>query len=133
MSESQYAVFHFDVKTMTMLETTPVVFGSFAEAEKHCQAEIGRDPARGCRIYDHSGKIVQTFSDEGTYNQHHGRPAAKRTLMIGVICLIAGACSVGLDAWLEWRLTLGVILGARLIWVGGVKFAEGVSGLSEYQ
>jgi len=99
MSESQYAVLHFDVEAMTMSETTPVVFDSHDEA---------RAPAQGCRMYDHIGKTTRTFSDEINYGQYHGGPAAKRTLIIGVIGLSARACSVGLNAWRECRLALGV-------------------------
>ncbi|HYL72730.1 MAG TPA: hypothetical protein VEU96_00915 [Bryobacteraceae bacterium] len=50
--------------------------------------------------------------------------------MIGSLCLIAGVGGVALDAWLEWRLTLGVLLGARFLWVGTVKVAEGVAALT---
>jgi len=116
MSESQFAVFHFDVKTMTMSESKPLVFDTFSVAQAHCREQIVSDPTQGCRIYNHDGKIVQTFSDERTYTQHHGKPAAKRSLIIGVICLLVGASSVALDAWLGWRLILGVLLGVRFLW-----------------
>ena len=131
MGGTQHAVFHFDVKTMTMSETTPLVFDSFADAQRHCGGQIQSDPTHGCRIYNKEGKVVQTFSDDRLYAQHHGRPAAKRTVIIGIVCIVVGASSVGLDAWLEWRLIFGVLLGVRFLWVGAVKFAVGISGLLE--
>jgi len=131
MSDSQYAVFHFDVKTMTMAETTPMIFDSLSDAQRHCQERIATTPAQGCRIYGHDGKIVQTFSDDKLYEQHHGRPAAKRNVIIGSLCLLAGISGVALDAWLEWRLTLGVLLGARFLWVGTVKMADGIAGMMD--
>src|SRR5450432_1117343 len=128
MTDSQFAVFHFDVKTMTMSGGEPLLFDSFVDAERHCQEWIVAQPAMGCRIYNNAGAVVRTFSDSQLFDQHHGRPAAKRSVVIGGLFLLAGVCSVALDAWFEWRLILGVLLGARCLWVGTVKFSEGVAG-----
>ena len=131
MTDSQFAVFHFDVKSMTMRGGEPLVFDSFAAAESHCRQQIAAEPSTGCRIYDHAGAIAGTFSDDHLYEKHHGRPAAKRSLVIGSVCLAAGIGGVVLDAWLGWRLTLGVLLGARFLWVGTVKFSEGIAALTD--
>jgi hypothetical protein len=108
MSESQYAVFRFDVKSMVMADDTPLIFDTLPDAERHCQENITATPALGCRILDHSGKTVRTFSDDQIYDKHHGRPAAKRN---------------------GWRLVFGVLLGVRLLWAGTVKTIDGVSYL----
>jgi hypothetical protein len=139
MSESQYAVFHFDVKTMSMRDAqgqylssgndSPLIFDDLPNAERYCEQKITATPALGCRIYDHAGQIVRSFSDTQLYSRHHGRPAAKRNLTIGTLCLLAGVGGVALDAFLEWRLTFGVLLGARFLWVGTVKMADGISFL----
>jgi len=132
MTESQYAVFQFDVKTMTIRGAgAPLIFEGLPAATSYCQQKIADIPTLGCRIYDHDGKIVQTFSDDELYRQSHGRPAAKRSVIIGGACLLAGAGGVALDAWLEWRLTFGVLLGARFLWVGSVKLPEGIAGLMD--
>jgi len=129
MSESQYAVFRFDVKTMVMADDTPLIFDTLADAERHCGENIAAMPALGCRILDHTGKTVRTFSDDQIYDQHHGRPAAKRNVVLGSALLIAGVSSVALDAWLGWRLVFGVLLGVRLLWAGTVKTIDGASYL----
>jgi len=129
MSESQYAVFRFDVKTMVMADDTPLIFDTLADAERHCGENIAALPALGCRILDHTGKTVRTFSDDQIYDQHHGRPAAKRNVVLGSALLIAGVSSVALDAWLGWRLVFGVLLGVRLLWAGTVKTIDGASYL----
>ena len=129
MSESQYAVFRFDVKTMVMADDAHLIFDSLPDAERHCQANIKATPALGCRILDHSGKTVRTFSDDQFYDQHHGRPAAKRNVLLGSVFLMAGVSSVALDAWLGWRLVFGVLLGVRLLWAGCVKTIDGVTFL----
>jgi hypothetical protein len=131
MSDSQYAVLHFDVKTMTMAGDAMLIFDTLPEAESHCRAQVASNAGRGCRILDHEGKIVQTFADDEVYGQHHGRPAAKRNVMIGAACLAAGMGGVALDAWLEWRLILGVLIGVRFLWMGTVRMAEGISGLMD--
>ena len=133
MSDSQYAVFHFDVKTMTMREAqgndAPLIFNSLEEAERYCQDKIAALPTLGCRILDHAGAVVRTFANDQVYQKHHGHPAAKRSLLIGIACLLAGASGVALDAWLGWRLVFGVVLGIRFLWTGTMKTAEGVSSL----
>jgi hypothetical protein len=129
MSESQYAVFRFDVKTMVMADDTPLIFDTLADAERHCGENIAAMSALGCRILDHTGKTVRTFSDDQIYDQHHGRPAAKRNVVLGSAFLIAGVSSVALDAWLGWRLVFGVLLGVRLLWAGTVKTIDGASYL----
>ena len=131
MSDSQYAVFHFDVKTMSMAGDATLIFDSLREAESHCRAKVASNKTLGCRILNHEGQIVQTFTDAEIYGQHHGRPAAKRNVLIGAACLVAGASAVGVDAWLEWRLILGVLIGVRFLWVGTVRMAEGISGLMD--
>jgi hypothetical protein len=131
MTESQYAVFHFDVKTMTMRGNDPIIFDGLTAAISYCEQKIVDIPALGCRIYGHDGNTVQTFSDDELYRKAHGRPAAKRNLIIGSACLLAGVGGVALDAWLEWRLTFGVLLGARFLWVGSVKLSEGIAGLMD--
>ncbi len=133
MTESQYAVFHFDVKTMSMRETshTPLIIDGLEAATSYCQQKIADTPAMGCRIYNRKGDIVQTFSDAEVYKKNHGRPAAKRSVIIGSACLLAGVGGVALDAWLEWRLTFGVLIGARFLWVGSVKLSEGIAGLMD--
>jgi hypothetical protein len=129
MSESQYAVFRFDVKTMVMAEGVPLIFDTLSIAERHCQENIAANPASGCRILDHAGKTVRTFSDDQVYDKHHGRPAAKRNVVLGSALLVVGVSSVALDAWLGWRLVFGVLLGVRLLWAGCVKTIDGVSYL----
>ncbi len=129
MSDSQYAVFRFDVKAMVMADDTPLIFDTLPDAERHCRENIAGTPALGCRILDHTGKTVRTFSDDQIYDQHHGRPAAKRNVVLGSALLIAGISSVALDAWLGWRLVFGVLLGVRLLWAGTVKTIDGVTFL----
>jgi hypothetical protein len=131
MSESQCAVFLFDVKTMVMTSSTPQIFESLPDAERFCQEQVHANPAQGCRIYDHAGKIVHTLSNDQVYAKHHGRPAAKRSVVVGSLCLLAGAGGVALDAWLEWRLVFGVLLGVRFLWVGTVKVSEGIASLMD--
>ena len=131
MSESQYAVFQFDVKSMVMASDGPLIFDHLPDAERHCQENIAANSALGCRILDHAGKTVRTFSDDQVYDQHHGFAAAKRNVLVGVTCLAAGVCSVSLDAWLGWRLVFGVILGVRFLWVGTVRTIDGVTFLMQ--
>jgi hypothetical protein len=138
MDETEYAVFHFDVKTMSMRDAqgeyltsgneAPLMFETLVTAQEYCQQKILTTPTLGCRIYDHSGQVVQTFSDEQIYDQHYGLPAAKRNLAMGSACLIVGVGGVALDAWLHWRLTLGVLLGIRFLWVGTVRMMDGIAG-----
>jgi len=109
----------------------PLVFDSLSDAEKYCNDTIARIPSLGCRIHDHTGAIARTLSDQGTYKRHHGRPSAKRNLMIGAACLTAGVGGVALDAWLGWRLTFGVILGVRFLWVGSVRMMDGIAVLMD--
>ena len=129
MSASQYAVFRFDVKSMVMAEGEPLIFNTLPDAERYCQENIVATASLGCRILDHRGKPVRTFSDEQVYDKHHGRPAAKRNVWLGSALLVAGASSVALDAWLGWRLVFGVLLGVRLLWAGCVKTIDGVTFL----
>jgi hypothetical protein len=137
MQETQYAVFHFDVATMSMRDAegnyltsendTPLIFNTLEEARHYSQQKIAATPALGCRIYDHRGKTIESFSNAQVYDRHHGRPAAKRNIAIGAACLIAGIGGVALDAWREWSLTFGVVLGIRFLWVGTVKMIDGVA------
>jgi hypothetical protein len=137
LSPDQFAVFHFDVKTMSMRDAegnfltsgndTPLIFATLPEAQDYCRRRTAEKPALGCRILDYQGKVVQSFSDAETYDRHHGRPAAKRNIAVGTACLIAGACSVALDAWFGWRLILGVLLGMRFMWVGASRLMDGIA------
>ena len=120
MQETQYGVFHFDVATMSMRDAqgnyltsendAPLIFNSLEEARDYSQQKIAATPALGCRIYDHRGQAIESFSNAQIYDRHHGRPAAKRDIAIGSACLIASIAGVALDAWREWSLTFGVIL-----------------------
>jgi hypothetical protein len=131
MTESQYAIFHFDVKTMSMREATdtPLIIDGLDAATSYCQQKIADTPAMGCRIHDRNGKIIQTFSDPEVYRKNHGRPAFKRSAILGATCLLTGVGGIALDAWLEWHLIFGVLIGARFLWVGTVKLSEGIGGL----
>ena len=136
MTDSQYAVFHFDVKTMSMRDAEGaapqdqyacLIFDSITDAERYCQEKIAGTPALGCRIYSHEGAVVGTFVDDQVYTQHHGQPAARRNLLVGGACLAVGVSCVAVDAWFGWSLIIGVVLGLRFIWVGTVKTAEGIA------
>jgi len=129
MSDTQYAVFHFDVKTKLARAGGPLIFDSLHAAEQYCEGKIAAEPLLGCRILDHTGAVVRTFANDQVYQRHHGRPAAKRTLLIGLACLAIGAGGVSLDAWFHWHLVFGVVLGLRFLWTGTMKTAEGISGL----
>jgi hypothetical protein len=136
MTDSQYAVFHFDVKTMSMRDAQGqaapqdkdacLIFQSLEDAERYCQEKIADTPAFGCRIYGHDGTVARTFVDDGVYGKYHGRPAARRNLVVGGVCLAVGATCVAVDAWSGWSLIIGVVLGLRFLWVGTVKLAEGI-------
>lgn len=97
MTESQYAVFHFDVKSMVMLPGEPLIFDSLAEAERYCKAKIVAEPQVGCRVLDCDGKTVGTWNDSRVYEQFHGEPAARRRLLIGFVCLVTGVGLILLD------------------------------------
>jgi hypothetical protein len=66
MSDSQCAVFHFDIKTMSARDAqglepsagndTPVISDTLAEAEHYCQDKIAALPSLGCRILDHTAQ-----------------------------------------------------------------------------
>jgi len=125
MTESQYAVFRFDVKTMSMQGADPLIFDSLAEAERYSQDNMAATPALGYRIYDRDGKIAGTFADTQVYERFQGQPSAKRSLLIGIACLLVGVGFISLDVWFGFRL----ILGVRFLWVAGVKLIDGFSGL----
>ena len=130
MTEAQYALLHFDVKTMCMRDAaSPLIFESLAEAERYSRDKVAAAPGVGCRIYDRHGTIVGTFSDERVYERFHGQPAAARSLLTGVLCFLAGVAFIGLDVWMRFRLIFGVFLGVRFLWVAGVKLIDGVTGL----
>jgi hypothetical protein len=135
MTESQCAVFHFDVKTMSMLEAdnVPVIFDNLADAERYSKSKIASTPGMGCRIHDRDGKIVGTFADTQVYERFHGPPAARRSLLVGIACLVAGVGFIGLDVWFRFRLIFGVFLGVRFLWVAGVKLIDGVTGLKRVE
>ncbi|HYL72731.1 MAG TPA: hypothetical protein VEU96_00920 [Bryobacteraceae bacterium] len=75
-TDSQFAVFHLDVKTMIMSGGAPVIFDCLGDAERHCQSKVTDTPALGCRIYTTTGAVVRTVSDDRLFAKHHGRPAA---------------------------------------------------------
>jgi hypothetical protein len=138
MRESQYAVFHFDIKTMSMRDAqgnylspdndAPLIFDSLDDARSYAQHEIARKPALGCRIYDRQGRVVESFSNPEIYDRHHGVPAARRNVAIGAVCLLVGAGAIALDASLNWRLIFGVVFGIRFVWVGCVRLMDGFAG-----
>jgi hypothetical protein len=129
MTESQYAIFHFDVKTMTMRDAAaPLIFDSLADAETYSQQKMAAAPGLGYRIYDRDGKIVRTFADPQVYDRFHGKPAAKRSLLMGIMWLAIGVGLISLDVWMGLRLIFGVFLGVRCLWVAGVKLIDGVAG-----
>jgi hypothetical protein len=137
MTDSQCAVFHFDVKTMSMRDAQGrdapadkyacLIFNNVWDAERYCQDKIADTPALGCRIYSPEGTVVRTFVDEHVYRQNHGQPAAHRNLVVGGACLAVGVSCVAVDAWFGWSLIIGVVLGLRFLWVGTVKVAEGIA------
>jgi hypothetical protein len=131
MTESQYAVFRFDVKTMPMRagEDAPLMFNSLADAERYSQEKLAATPGLGFRIHDCAGKIVGTFADTQVYERFHGQPAARRGLLVGTTCLVAGVGLISLDVWLGLRLILGIFLGVRFLWVAAVKLIDGITGL----
>ena len=137
MSSSQYAVFHFDIKTMSMCtpngkdlsgEDAPLIFNTLEEARVYSEDNIAVTPALGCRVYNHQGESVASFCNPETYDRHHGLPAAKRNLAIGSACLAAGFGAVALDAWFKWRLIVGVLLGIRLLLAGCTRMMDGIAG-----
>lgn len=137
ISDSQYAVLHFDIKTMSMRdaggnflssEDGPLIFNTLDGARSYSEQKIAATPALGCRIYDHQGRAVESFSNPEVYDQHHGLPAAKRNLALGAICLLTGAGAVALDASLKWRLIFGTLFGIRFLWAGSVKLIDGIAG-----
>jgi hypothetical protein len=140
MTDVQCAVFHFDVKTMTMRDAqglaapdtyASVIFDSLEVAERYCQEKIASTRALGCRIYNHEGTVVGTFVDDAVYAQHHGQPAAKRSLWVGGACLAVGVTCIAVDAWSGWSLIFGVLLGLRFVWAGTMKLADGIAGTLE--
>jgi hypothetical protein len=129
MTKSQYAVFPFDVKTMMMREGEPIVFESQAEAERYCENLVAKEPGVGCRILDRDGKTVRTLHDAQVYDRFHGEPAAKRSLLTGIACLLIAVALIGLDWHFGLRLIFGVFLGVRFLWVAAVKLIDGFTGL----
>jgi len=107
----------------------PLIFENFLSAETYCREKNAATPSLGCRIYDHKGKVVQSFSNEAIYERYHGQPAARRSLWIGIACLVAGIGGIALDAWLGWRLILGALLGIRFLWAGTATAIDGIVGL----
>jgi hypothetical protein len=107
----------------------PVIFDGLAEAELFSQQMVAANPALGCRIYNRDGKTIGTFTNAHVYERFHGQPAAKRSLLIGATCLVAGVGLICLDVWLGFRLILGVFLGIRFLWVAAIKLIDGMSSL----
>jgi len=140
MSASQYAVFHFDVKTMTARDadcretddsaSIPVIFDSLAEAESYCKSKVTSILGLGCRMVDREGKVAGTFLDTALYEHFHGRPAAKKSLLLGAIFFIAGVGLITLDARMGFRLIFGCLFGIRLVWAGAVKIIDGFGSLN---
>jgi len=130
MTDSQFAVFQFDVKSMCMQDAdAPLIFDSLAEAERYSQEKMAATPGLGFRIYDRDGKILETFTDAQVYERFHGQPAAKRSLLVGVVYLVLGVGLISLDVRMGFRLIFGVILGVRFLWVAGVRLIDGVTGM----
>jgi hypothetical protein len=129
MTQSQYAVFPFDVKTMMMREGDPLIFDSLAEAERYSEERVASEPKVGCRILDRDGNTVRTFQDTRVYDRFHGEPAAKRSLLTGFACLLVAVALIGLDWHFGLRLIFGVFLGVRFLWVAAVKLIDGFTGL----
>jgi hypothetical protein len=130
MTESQYAVFQFDVKTMSMGGSeTPLIFDSLSAAEGYSQEKMTASPGLGFRILDRDGKIVRTFTNAQLYEKFHGQPAAKRSLLMGALYLVIGIALITLDVHLGFSLIFGVFLGVRFLWVAGVKLIDGFTGL----
>jgi len=127
MTDSQYAVLHFDVKTMSARDA-PLIFDSLAEAERYSKDKIATIQGLGCRIYDRDGKSLATFVDPQVYERFHGQPAAKRSLLVGMLCLVAGVGFISLDVWMGLRLIFGVLLGVRLLWAAAVNLIDGIGG-----
>jgi hypothetical protein len=122
MTDSQYAVFHFDVKTMCMRDAeAPLILDGLAQAERYSKDKVAASPGLGCRVYNRDGAIVRTFTNAEVYERFHGQPAAKRNVLVGIACLIAGVAFIGLDVWRGFSLIFGVFLGVRFLWVAAVK------------
>ena len=137
MTDSQCAVFHFDVKTMSARDAegrespasnTPLIFETRAQAELYSEDKIATTPGLGCRIYDHDGKILATFANPQVYERLHGQPSARRSLLVGMVCLVVGVGLISLDVWMGLRLILGVLLGVRFLWVAASNLIDGVAG-----
>ena len=139
MTDSQCAVFHFDVKTMSARNAegrspsaaneAPLIFDCLAEAERYSKDKIAATPGLGCRIYDRDGKILGNFADTQVYERFHGRPAARRSLLVGLACLVAGVGLVSLDIWMGYRLIFGILLGVRFLWAAAIKLIDASTGL----
>jgi hypothetical protein len=138
MTDTQCAVFHFDVKTMSARDAegrespasnAPLIFDSQAEAERYSKDKIATGLGLGCRIYDRDGKILETFADTQVYERFHGQPAAKRSLLMGMVCLVVGVALISLDVSMGYRLIFGVFLGVRFLWAAAIKLIDGATGL----
>jgi hypothetical protein len=138
MTDSQRAVFHFDVKTMSTRDAdgrespasnTPLLFDSHADAERYSKEKIAATPGLGCRIYDRDGHILGTFNNAQVYERFHGQPSARRSLLVGTVLLVVGVGLISLDVWMGLRLIFGVFLGVRCLWVAAVKLIDGATGL----
>lgn len=137
MSCTQFAVFHFDIQTMSMRNASgedlsgqdaPLIFNTLDAARVYSQEKVAATPALGCRIYNHKGESVASFCNPDTYDRHHGLPAAKRDLAVGSACLAAGFGAVALDASFKWRLIVGVLLGIRFLLAGCTRMIDGIAG-----
>ena len=77
MTDSQCAVFHFDVKTMSMRDAQgwrrtarQVCLPDLRQHDgcgKLLPGKIAVTPALGCRIYSHNGTVARTFADDQVY------------------------------------------------------------------
>ncbi len=129
MTDSQYAVFPFDVKTMMAREGQPLIFDSLAEAERYSKDKVAGNPDIGFQIRECNGKLVATVNDPALYERFHGQPAARRSIWIGLANLVAGLILIGIDVRFGLRLILPFLLGFRFVWVAAVKLIEGYSAL----
>ncbi len=92
MTDSERAVSHFDVKTMSARDAEgrewqasnlPLIFDNQAEAERYSREKVTSMPGLGCRICDRDGRVLGTFANPEVYEHFHGQPSAKRSLVVG--------------------------------------------------
>ena len=137
MTDSQCAVLHFDVKTMSARDAggressssnLPLIFDNLADAERYAKDKVAAMPTLGCRIYDRDGKVLATLADGQVTQRFHGQPAARRSLLWGMLLLLVGVGLISLDVRMGYRLIFGVFLGVRVLWTAAFKLIDGIGG-----